>query len=142
MQASARNTFLGKITALSSGAVNDDVVVTLEGGQQVVATICKVAAENMGLEIGRAAYVVLKASNMIILADAAQHKLSTPNQFTGKIRKLTRGFVNGEVVLELPGGAQITAIITLDGVNRLRLEEGSEVTAVINPCNVLVAVDK
>ena len=130
MQASARNTFLGKITALSSGAVNDDVVVTLEGGQQVVATI------------GRAAYVVLKASNMIILADAAQHKLSTPNQFTGKIRKLTRGFVNGEVVLELPGGAQITAIITLDGVNRLRLEEGSEVTAVINPCNVLVAVDK
>lgn len=41
MQASARNTFLGKITALSSGAVNDDVVVTLEGGQQVVATICQ-----------------------------------------------------------------------------------------------------
>ena len=49
---------------------------------------------------------------------------------------------NGEVVLELPGGTLITAIITLDGVNRLRLEEGSEVTAVINPCNVLVAVEK
>ena len=27
MQASARNTFLGKITALSSGAVNDDVKI-------------------------------------------------------------------------------------------------------------------
>ena len=47
----------------------------------------------MGLEIGKPAYVVLKASNMIILADADQHRLSTPNQFTGKIKKLTRGFV-------------------------------------------------
>lgn len=142
MQASARNTFLGKITALSSGAVNEDVTVALEGGQEVVATISKAAAENMDLEIGKAAYVVLKAGNMIILADAAQVKLSTPNQFPGKIRKLTRGFVNSEVVVEQPDGMQLIAIITLDGVNRLRLEEGSEVTAVINPCNVLLAVEK
>lgn len=142
MQASARNTFPGKITALSSGAVNDDVVVTLENGQQVVATVWRAAAEDMGLEIGKDVYVVLKASTMIILTDAARHKLSTPNQFTGKIKKLTRGFVNGEVVLELPGGMRITAIITLDGVNRLRLEEGSEATAVINPSSVLVAMER
>ena len=142
MQASARNTFAGKITAITQGTVNDDIMVALPDGHTIMANISKAAAGTMGLEVGMEAYVVLKASNMIILADAADYKLSSPNQFTGTIKKLTRGFVNGEVVLELPGGQLIVAIITLDGVNRLRLEEGAAVTAVINPCNVLVGVKK
>jgi len=68
-------------------------------------------------------------------------KLSARNVLKGKIIKIVRGAVNSEVILELPGGAQIVSIITNTSVDTLGLENGREAYAVIKASNVMVAVD-
>ena len=68
-------------------------------------------------------------------------KLSARNVLKGKVVKLTKGAVNAEVTLELPGGTQIVSIITNASVDALKLTEGKEAYAVIKASSVMVAVD-
>ena len=69
MKLSARNVLKGKVVKVTPGAVNSEVVVELPGGQQVVSIITKTSAENLGLKVGKEAYAVIKASNVMIAVD-------------------------------------------------------------------------
>jgi molybdopterin-binding protein len=68
-------------------------------------------------------------------------KLSARNVLKGKVKKVTPGNVNTEVIIELPGGAQIVSMITKTSAEGLELVEGKTVYAVIKASNVIVAVD-
>ena len=68
-------------------------------------------------------------------------KLSARNILKGKIVKVTKGAVNSEVVIELPGGPQLVSIITNTSVETLELAEGREAYAVIKASNVMIGVD-
>ena len=68
-------------------------------------------------------------------------KLSAKNQLKGKVKSITTGAVNSEVVIELPGGDLITSIITKGSVEALGLKVGSTAYAVIKASNVIVGVD-
>ncbi len=70
MKISARNVLKGKIIKVSEGAVNTEVVLELPGGDQVVSMISnKESATKLGLKSGKAAYAVIKASNVMIAVD-------------------------------------------------------------------------
>jgi molybdopterin-binding protein len=56
-------------------------------------------------------------------------------------RNVLKGAVNAEVVIELPGGALITSIITKESALSLKLAEGQPAYAVIKASEVLVGVD-
>ena len=142
MQISARNTFCGKVCAVLPGAVNDEIEIILSGGEKIIAIVTRESVRNLGLAEGKEVYAIIKASQVIIMTDADEYLLSTRNQFTGKVKKLTRGFVNGEVIIELPGGLELTGIISLDSMNRLHLEQGVKATAVVKASSVVVAVKK
>jgi molybdopterin-binding protein len=49
--------------------------------------------------------------------------------------------VNTEIVIELPGGAEIVSIITKDSADSLGLTSGKEVYAIIKASNVMIGVD-
>ncbi|MBP1703393.1 MAG: Molybdate-binding domain of ModE [Chloroflexi bacterium] len=68
-------------------------------------------------------------------------KISARNVLKGKVKKISRGAVNSEVILELPGGLEITSIITNASVDSLGLKEGAPAYAVIKASNVMVAID-
>jgi molybdopterin-binding protein len=68
-------------------------------------------------------------------------KLSARNVLKGKVKSLTPGAVNTEVVIELPGGGEIVSIITKTSAEGLGLAAGKTVYAVIKASNVIVAVD-
>jgi molybdopterin-binding protein len=68
-------------------------------------------------------------------------KLSARNVLKGKVIKIVKGAVNSEVILELPGGAQVVSVITNESVESLQLKEGKQAYAVIKASNVMVAVD-
>ncbi|PKO05081.1 MAG: transporter [Chloroflexi bacterium HGW-Chloroflexi-3] len=68
-------------------------------------------------------------------------KLSARNEIKGKVVKVVKGAVNSEVILELPGGAQVVSIITNSSVETLGLVEGKDAYAVIKASNVMIAVD-
>jgi molybdopterin-binding protein len=68
-------------------------------------------------------------------------KISARNILKGKVVKVTRGPVNAEVVLELPGKIQIVSIITLSSVDSLGIKEGKDAYAVVKASSVMIAVD-
>ena len=69
MHISARNIFKGKVKAIQPGAVNTEVIIELPGGDEIVSIITKESAENLGLAVGKAAYAVIKSSDVIVMTD-------------------------------------------------------------------------
>ena len=65
-------------------------------------------------------------------------KTSARNQFQGRINQLTLGAVNAEVIVEMPGGDELVAIITNESVSSLGLKVGSDVFALINASWVIL----
>ena len=68
-------------------------------------------------------------------------KISARNVLKGKVKKVTHGVVNSEIVISLDGGLELVSIITKSSAERLELTEGKEVSAVIKATNVMVATD-
>jgi molybdopterin-binding protein len=68
-------------------------------------------------------------------------RLSARNILKGKVVKVTPGAINSEVVLELPGGTQVVAMITKTSAENLGLTVGKVAYAVIKASSVMVAVD-
>jgi molybdopterin-binding protein len=66
MRLSARNVLKGTIKAIEIGAVNVDVVMEVAPGLEISSIITKKSCENLGLEVGKPAYAVIKASNVMI----------------------------------------------------------------------------
>ena len=66
MKISARNALKGTVKSLTMGAVNAEVVIELPGGIEIVSIITKHSAESLGLAVGRSAFAVIKASDVMI----------------------------------------------------------------------------
>jgi len=66
-------------------------------------------------------------------------QLSARNQLPGRISAIRTGSIMAEVDIELPGGLRVVAAITRASVERLALEVGDEVSAVIKSTEVMVA---
>jgi molybdopterin-binding protein len=68
MRISARNTLKGTVKSVKPGVVNTEVVLDV-GGIEVVAIITKASAEDLGLQEGREAYAIIKASSVMVAVD-------------------------------------------------------------------------
>lgn len=68
-------------------------------------------------------------------------KLSARNVLKGKVKSIVTGMVNSEIVIELPGGVEMTSIITKTSAENLKLKEGSEVYAIVKASNVMIGTD-
>jgi molybdopterin-binding protein len=67
MRLSTRNQLTGTITEVTLGTVMATVKVRLDGGEQIVtASITKDAAEDLGLQAGKAATVLIKSTEVAI----------------------------------------------------------------------------
>jgi molybdopterin-binding protein len=69
MKLSARNVLKGKVTKVTPGAVNSEIILQLPGGAEVVSIITKSSAEKLGLAPGKEAYAVIKASSVMMAVD-------------------------------------------------------------------------
>ncbi len=69
MKISARNVLKGKVKQVKVGAVNAEVVMELQNGLEIVSIITIESAENLQLAVGKEAYAVIKATNVMIAVD-------------------------------------------------------------------------
>jgi molybdopterin-binding protein len=67
-------------------------------------------------------------------------KLSARNILKGKVSKVIKGATTSHVLIDVDG-ATITASITNEAVDDLKLKEGMDASAVIKATDVIVAVD-
>jgi len=140
LKTSARNQLVGTITSLRSGAVNDEVEITLPSGQRIVAVVTQDSAQSLGLRTKMTAIALVKASSIVVATDLDGAKLSARNQLPGKVSAVTPGAVNAEVVIDLDGGGSIAAIVTEGSVKSLGLAVGKKAIALFKATSVIVAV--
>jgi molybdate transport system regulatory protein len=140
MKTSARNQFFGTVSRVQSGAVNDEVDIDIAGGHKIVAIVTRESTESLGLAPGAQAFVLIKASSIILVTAADGARFSARNRLEGTVARLTPGAVNTEVVLDLAGGGTIAAIITNESARALELAEGGTATAMFKASSVIVGV--
>ena len=140
MKTSARNHFSGSVSAVRPGAVNDEIELEVAGGVRLVATVTRESSRELGLVQGAQAFALVKASAIVLMTECEDVRLSARNQFKGTVKTVTDGAVNSEVVLELPGGALLAAIVTLESARALGLKEGVQAVALFKASSVILGV--
>lgn len=140
MNISARNAFKGSITALVDGAVNAEVELSTAGGDKIVAIVTEGSVKSLGLALGKEAIAYVKAPWVMLLAGDSNVQFSARNQLAGKVASVTKGSVNAEVAIALPGGTLVYAIITNEAVLELGLKPDVPATALIKASHVVLGV--
>lgn len=140
MRTSARNALRGVVTHIAPGAVNGEVTLALADGVQITAIVTRRSIEDLGLEVGRPAIALIKAS-FVILAKGDNLRTSARNQIPGRVAHREDGAVNTEVSLDIGGGKTLVAAITLESAQALELAVGDAVTALVKAPHVILAVE-
>jgi molybdopterin-binding protein len=68
-------------------------------------------------------------------------KISARNQLKGTIVDVIKGATTSHVRIDIGGGAIVTASITNEAVDDLKLAKGKTAFAVVKASDVLVAID-
>ena len=141
MRTSARNALRGRVTTITDGAVNAEVVVDIGQGLEMVAIITRRSVEDLGLASGTDVVALVKSSFVILVAGDAAIRTSARNRLAGTIVALDDGAVDSEVVLQLADGKTLVSTITRASVEALDLKVGDRATALIKASHVILAVE-
>lgn len=68
-------------------------------------------------------------------------KISARNQLKGTIVDVVKGATTSHIRIDIGGGVTVTASITNEAVDELKLAKGKPATAVIKASDVMVGVD-
>ncbi|MCU0236954.1 MAG: molybdopterin-binding protein [Acidobacteria bacterium] len=68
-------------------------------------------------------------------------KISARNVFKGKVAEIRPGRVNTEVIIDVPGGLQVVAMISKESADHLGLKKGKAAYAIVKASSVMVATD-
>lgn len=139
MKVSARNQLTGKVTRIITGAVNNEVDITLEHGEVLTTVITKESCEALDIRNGKEAIAIIKAPWVVLANVDSGLRFSARNQFRGKITKIVNGAVNSTIHLKTEKGLPLTAIITNEGRDEMELHEGNEVIALVKASSVILA---
>ena len=138
MKTSARNQFLGRVQSIKRGPVNAEVVLDIGGGDNLTAIITSDSVDSLALAEGKEAYALVKAPWVIVSTDDSL-KTSARNCLRGKVARCVEGAINSEVVIELPGGKLVVAMVTNESAQELDLKEGQAACALIKASHVILA---
>ena len=139
MKTSARNQFAGLIVGLREGDVDFEVRLKLDDENEIVAVITRESAETMGLTIGVEITALVKSSSVLLLNDR-EVRTTARNHLWGEITRIHDGPVNSEVILALPGGRSVCAVVTHDSVEKLGLAVGEPVCAIFKASAVILCL--
>lgn len=144
MKTSARNQFLGTVTRVKAGAVNDEIELEVAGGHRIIAVITHESTESLGLQPGAEAFALVKASSILVMTGAMTGdetaRLSARNKLAGIVARVQAGAVNSEVVIDLPGGGSVAAIVTNESCQALKLASGVVATAIFKASSVIIGI--
>lgn len=129
IKTSATNQLFGTITAIQTSAVNAEVSVELKGGEQIVASLTLSELNQLDVNIGSDALLLINAVDIIVATDLIVHVLSARNCIQGKVIRVQHDGVDSEVVIQLPSGESLAATITQGSAELLDLNLGTTVYA-------------
>ncbi len=141
MKTSARNTFAGTVTEVTTGAVNAEISVKISETTTLTAIITIKSAVNLGIHPGSEVFALIKASTPILMPDNDGVKTSARNRLCGTVLAVEPGAVNSEVEIDLGGGKKLVAIITNESAEMLSFKPGDKACALIKASQILLGVE-
>ena len=133
---SARNQIEGTVKEVKEGSVNGIVKLEVAGGNTISATISMEAIKSLGLEAGKKATAIVKATSVMMANEKLN--ISARNQLAGKVSSIEKGAVNAIVKLDVEGGIGVTSTISIEAVDQLGLEVGKNAVAIIKATEVMI----
>lgn len=140
MKTSARNQFGGVVVSMLQGPVNDEVVMMLDGGLMLTASITHESVRELALDIGAKVYALVKASSIRLHEPGAAMSASARNLFGCSVAALRAGESHTELSLSLDSGMAWVCTIANQRARELRLCVSATVLCEIEPSNVILAV--
>ncbi|MBE2893947.1 TOBE domain-containing protein [Spirabiliibacterium falconis] len=141
MTISARNQLSAKVKNIKAGAVNDQIELSLNDNETLVAVITSESTKNLNLNVGSDVVAVFKAPSVILSTDNTL-LFSARNQLSGVVESINHGTVNCEVLVKTDGGTQLVAIITETSAKNMNLVQGSKLQVLVKASHILLAVKK
>ncbi|WP_369695598.1 molybdopterin-binding protein [Neisseria zoodegmatis] len=140
LQTSARNQFNGVVKSVTKGAVNSEVIVELNGGQEITASVTCESVDALELAAGKEVIALVKSTNIIIATGLDGIRLSARNQLKGVISHIDIGAVNSVIELDAGNGITVSAGITVKSTEALHLKTGQEAVALFKAGAVILGV--
>ena len=138
IKTSATNQLFGTITCIEKGSVNAEVVVKLKGGEQIFATISLTDLTEFHLIIDSDVILLINDPEIILLTDPEDYQFSARNYLTGKVMRLQTDGIDTEVVIQLPSGDSLVAIITQASAENMGLALDTQVFVLFKSNSVIV----
>ncbi len=69
MKLSARNQLAGTVSEVKEGIVTAEIVVKLDGGQEIVSVITVESARNLGLQPGVRVAAIIKSTEVLLATE-------------------------------------------------------------------------
>lgn len=130
LQTSARNQWVGVVSAIHADRVHAEVHVAVDQATTIVSVISTQSVRRLGLHPGMEIYVLMKAAGVVVQSAPAK-AVAGPNRFVGTIARAFRDNDQVELSIDLPGGRTVAAFCPNDG----------PVAALANGARVLVSFD-
>lgn len=140
IKSSARNVLTGTVKSIHGGGVNSEVNLELTGGESLHAIVTCESVRDMNLAEGATVQALIKASWIVLAAADDAMRTSARNRLCGKVRRVQEGEVNAEVVIGLPGGQTLAAVITLESLHNMKIGEGDNLCALIKASHIILGV--
>ena len=138
IKTSATNQLFGIITSIQTGAVNAEVSVELKGGEQIVASLAVTELKRLKLSIGNDVVLLINGPEIIIITDPGNLTLSARNSLRGTVIRVQYDGVDAEVVIQLPCGDSLVAMISQISALALGLIPGISASAIFKSNAVLL----
>ncbi len=130
VKTSASNQLFGSITAIQAGAVNAEITVKLKGGEPVISSVTLTSLNDLGLQVGADAVLLISSADITLTTGCGSARLTAGNCLSGRVIRVQQDPVNAEVMVLLPGGETLVAMVTLQSLQSLALVPGMPVWAI------------
>jgi molybdate transport system regulatory protein len=138
---SARNAFFGKLNRIQEGHIQSIIEITSVGGYVIIAVITNDSLGRLGLRRGTMVTAEVKSPWVMLYKDTEQPKSTAENVFRGTVHRIISGSVTTEVVVRIPDGTELCAVITEESKKKLELKVNDPLWVAFNAFAVVLHVD-
>ena len=138
---SARNAFFGKISRLDEGKIQSLVEVVSVGGHRVCSIITNGSLMRLGLRPGLLVTAEVKAPWIQLCVGETAPPCSADNIYRGEVRHVSKNHTTAEVVVALPDGTELCAIISEQTRRALAVSAGQHLWVFFDAFAVVLHLD-
>ena len=138
---SARNSFFGKISTIRTGDIQALVEVVSVNGNIITSIITSDSLTRIGLQPGMLVTAEVKAPWIQLCKDRNAPNCSAENLFQGRVCRITKNRTTAEVVVCLPDGTELCAIITEQSRRQMDIQNEDLLWSFFDAFAVFLQVD-